>query len=92
MTVEEILSQDFGTLADVIRVQAADKGPKPALIDAKRVISYAELDVLMDRIAAALQRDGVGGLRHQLGGIRRDLLRHPAGRRHRRPPGAVVDA
>ncbi|WP_374343502.1 class I adenylate-forming enzyme family protein [Phenylobacterium sp.] len=60
MTVEEILSQDFGTLADVIRVQAADKGPKPALIDAKRVISYAELDVLMDRIAAALQRDGVG--------------------------------
>ena len=60
MTVEEILSQDFGTLADVIRVQAADKGAKPALIDAKRTISYAELDSLMDRIAAALQRDGVG--------------------------------
>lgn len=60
MTVEELLSQDFGTISDVIRAQAAALKDKPALIDARRTITYAELDSLMDRIAAALQRDGVG--------------------------------
>ena len=60
MTVEELLSQDFGTIADVIRAQAVEQGEKPALVDAKRTISYRELDALMDRIAVALQRDGVG--------------------------------
>ncbi|MFN3512770.1 MAG: class I adenylate-forming enzyme family protein [Phenylobacterium sp.] len=59
MTAEELLAQDFGTLADVIRAQAAELGEKPALVDANRTISYRELDELMDRIAAALQRDGV---------------------------------
>jgi len=60
VTVEELLSQDFGTIADVIRAQAVEQGEKPALVDAKRTISYRELDALMDRIAVALQRDGVG--------------------------------
>jgi acyl-CoA synthetase (AMP-forming)/AMP-acid ligase II len=60
MTAEELLSQEFGTIADVIRAQAAEHGDKPALVDAKRTIGYRELDALMDRIAAALQRDGVG--------------------------------
>jgi len=60
MTAEELLSQDFGTIADVIRAQAAEHAGKAALVDAKRTITYAELDVLMDRIAVALQRDGVG--------------------------------
>ena len=44
MSVEQILTQDFGTLADVIREQAKERGAKPALIDAKRTISYVELD------------------------------------------------
>ena len=60
MSVEELLTQEFGTLADVIRAQAVELKDKPALVDAKRTISYAELDALMDRIAVALQRDGVG--------------------------------
>ena len=60
MSVAEILDRDFATLADVIRAQAAEQGGKAALVDAKRTISYAELDELMDRIAVALQRDGVG--------------------------------
>jgi acyl-CoA synthetase (AMP-forming)/AMP-acid ligase II len=59
MSVEELLTQEFGTLADVIRAQAIELTDKPALVDAKRTISYAELDELMDRIAVALQRDGV---------------------------------
>ncbi|MDP3855963.1 class I adenylate-forming enzyme family protein [Phenylobacterium sp.] len=60
MSAEELLTQDFGTLADVIRAQAQALGAKPALVDANRTISYAELDELMDRVAAALQREGVG--------------------------------
>ena len=60
MTTEELLSQDFGTLADVIRAHAVEQPAKPALVDARRTISYGELDALMDRVAAALQRDGVG--------------------------------
>ncbi len=59
MSAEQILTQDFGTLADVIREQAKDLGAQAALVDANRTISYAELDELMDRIAVALQRDGV---------------------------------
>ncbi len=60
MTTEELLSQDFGTLADVIRAHAVDQPAKSALVDARRTITYGELDALMDRVAAALQRDGVG--------------------------------
>jgi long-chain acyl-CoA synthetase len=60
MSAEDLLAQDFGTLADVIREQARELKAKPALVDARRTISYAELDALMDRIAAGLQRDGVG--------------------------------
>jgi len=60
VTAEELLSQDFGTLADIIRAHAVEHGSKAALVDAKRTLAYAELDALMDRIAAALQRDGVG--------------------------------
>jgi long-chain acyl-CoA synthetase len=60
MSVEDILTQEFGTLADVIAAQAAERADKPALVDAKRTITYGELDSLMGRIAVALQRDGVG--------------------------------
>ena len=59
MTVDALFAQPFGTLEAVIREQAKELGDKPALIDARRVISYAELDALMDRIAVALRRDGV---------------------------------
>jgi long-chain acyl-CoA synthetase len=60
VTAEELLSQDFGTLADVIRAHGDEQPAKLALVDAKRTISYGELNALMDRVAAALQRDGVG--------------------------------
>jgi long-chain acyl-CoA synthetase len=60
MTAEELLSQDFGTIGELIAAHAAERGAKPALIDPRRSLSYAGLDALADRIAAALQRDGVG--------------------------------
>jgi len=59
MSVEEILSRDFATLPEVIAEQARERPAQNALVDARRSITYGELDQLMDRIAAALQRDGV---------------------------------
>jgi len=43
----------------LIRAHAHLRPGKAAMIQDDRRISYAELDALMDRIAAALQRDGV---------------------------------
>jgi acyl-CoA synthetase (AMP-forming)/AMP-acid ligase II len=60
MTADALFAQTFGTLEALIAAQAGALGDKPALADARRVIGYAELDALMNRIAAALQRDGVG--------------------------------
>ena len=43
----------------MIRLHAQRDPRHPALIDARRTLDYGGLDALMDRIAAALQRDGV---------------------------------
>ncbi|MGY2732713.1 class I adenylate-forming enzyme family protein [Sphingomonas sp. UYP23] len=59
MTAAEMLAGDFATLPDLIRAHAAEQGDKVALAEAGGELDYASLDALMDRIATALQRDGV---------------------------------
>jgi len=59
MRAAELLNQDFGTLSDLIAAHAAEQGAKTALVEAGRSLTYAGLDALVDRIASALQRDGV---------------------------------
>ena len=59
MSVEQMLSQDFGTLAEVIGEQAKERAGKPALVDARSTMTYGQLDAFMDRMATALQREGV---------------------------------
>ena len=49
----------FGTVAGLIRDHAHREPQHPALVQDDRVVTYAELDALMDRVACALQRDGV---------------------------------
>lgn len=49
----------FRTVAALIRAHAQRQPERPALRDDQRELSYAQLDALMDRIAAALQREGV---------------------------------
>jgi long-chain acyl-CoA synthetase len=44
---------------DILRVAAARWGPKTALITARRSLSFAELDELSDRVAAALGQRGI---------------------------------
>ncbi len=59
MSAADLLNSDFATLPDIIRRHAEERGEKIAVADARATLTYAELDALMDRIAAALQRDGV---------------------------------
>ena len=54
----EMLEQDFGLLPDLIAAHARERGGRTAVADEHDAITYGELDAEMDRIAAALQRDG----------------------------------
>lgn len=58
-TAGAMLASDFAALPDLVRAHAAERGDKPAIIFGERVVTYAALDRLMDRIAFSLQRDGV---------------------------------
>lgn len=59
MTAADLLARDFATIPDLLRAHAAERGGKAALADDAGTMTYAELDRIMDRIAHALQRDGV---------------------------------
>ncbi len=50
---------DFTPLADVIAETARAAPDRVAVQDEAQALTYAELDALMDRVGAALQRDGV---------------------------------
>jgi long-chain acyl-CoA synthetase len=58
-SVETLLKQDFGSIPELIRQHAHDRPQHLALAQDSRRLSYGELDAWMDRVAAALQRDGV---------------------------------
>jgi len=49
----------FQTIAECVRQHARARPDHAALIQGEERLSYAELDALMDRVAASLQRDGV---------------------------------
>ena len=63
MSVETLLASDFATLPELIRAHAEERPDHPALVEGDDILTYSGLAVLMDRIAAALQRDGVGSVR-----------------------------
>jgi acyl-CoA synthetase (AMP-forming)/AMP-acid ligase II len=49
----------FALIADLIAGHAKARPTAPALIQGDRVVSYGQLDALIDRVAASLQRDGL---------------------------------
>lgn len=53
------LAAPFGDQANILRQWAAVKGNAPAITDDHATISWAKLDAALERIAAALQRDGL---------------------------------
>ena len=60
MKKAELLARDFATLPQLIRAGAEDHPERIALIADERHLTYRELAALMDRVAFALQRNGVG--------------------------------
>ncbi len=60
MTADELLAGDFAALPDLIRAHAQERRHHPALIEGAETLTYGPLAALMDRIAFALQREGVG--------------------------------
>ena len=58
-TIDAVLEENFNTIPNLIRLHARARPAHPALIQDGETVSYAQLDALMDRVAAALQRDGV---------------------------------
>ena len=59
MDTEAILAADFGSLSDLIRGHAAERPDKVAMVCGDATITYAALDAVLDRVAAALQREGL---------------------------------
>ena len=62
----DLTQAEFGTVADAIHQHALRSPAQRALVEAKgaggqgaRALTYAQIDALMDRVAGALQRDGV---------------------------------
>jgi long-chain acyl-CoA synthetase len=58
MTVSQLLDSSFATLPDLVRAHASERPDDIAAADPARRLSWAELDALVDRIAARLQADG----------------------------------
>jgi long-chain acyl-CoA synthetase len=49
----------FRPIAELVREHARSAPGRPAIVDEAGALDYAELDRTMDRVAAALQRDGI---------------------------------
>ena len=58
-TAPDMLASGFATLPDLIRAHALERPERIAVADDAGTLTYAALDAMMDRVAAALQRDGV---------------------------------
>ncbi|MFA6442620.1 MAG: class I adenylate-forming enzyme family protein, partial [Sterolibacterium sp.] len=59
MRPEEILGLEFGVIAELIRQHAREHPSHRALVAGSQALDYAALDAWMDRVAYALQRDGL---------------------------------
>ncbi|CAN5334797.1 class I adenylate-forming enzyme family protein [soil metagenome] len=59
MSVADLLARDFATISDSIHLTATTRPDHLALIQDEKAVTYAQLDALMDRIGASLQRDGL---------------------------------
>ena len=59
MDISTLPEQSFGLIADLIRQHASERPQHPAVIANGHMIDYGAFDKLADRVACALQRDGV---------------------------------
>ena len=59
-SIARVLERPFAAIADLIALHAAERPYAMALLQDGRGLTFGELDARMDRVAAALQRDGAG--------------------------------
>ncbi|USQ96953.1 class I adenylate-forming enzyme family protein [Caulobacter sp. RL271] len=60
MTIAAMMSADYGVMGDILRERAKAGPNHPAVImETGESVTYAEFDALANRVAAALQRDGI---------------------------------
>ena len=60
MTIDELLRLPIASVADAIACHAETRPQATALVLKDQRMSMAELNERMDRVAASLQRDGIG--------------------------------
>ena len=60
MSETSLLAAEFATLPDLVRAHAAERPNDSAVADQDGRLSWGAFDALVDRIAARLQREGVG--------------------------------
>ncbi len=58
MAIDELLARDDGSIPALIHLHAVERPAHAAVIAGDDRVDYAALDARMDRVAAALQRDG----------------------------------
>ena len=59
VSIDELLAHESGSISELIHLHAVARPAHPALIAGDEQIDFAGLDALIDRVAAALARDGV---------------------------------
>jgi acyl-CoA synthetase (AMP-forming)/AMP-acid ligase II len=59
MSIEALLEQDFATIPELIAAHAQERPRARALAQGDVGLDFAALDAQLDRVAAALQRDGL---------------------------------
>jgi acyl-CoA synthetase (AMP-forming)/AMP-acid ligase II len=59
MSVEALLAREFATIPELVHEHASARPHSLALLEGDRTLDFAGLDRSMDRVAAALQRDGL---------------------------------
>ncbi|MCH8503231.1 MAG: acyl--CoA ligase [Ectothiorhodospiraceae bacterium] len=57
--IAELLERPFVSIPDLVQAQGRVQPDAPALVQDGRSMNYRELNQRMDRVAAALQRDGI---------------------------------
>lgn len=58
--MSDYIKRDFGTLSDMVRIQAAGRPDHLAIVHGDVQLTYGAFDAAVDRFAAALQREGLG--------------------------------
>jgi acyl-CoA synthetase (AMP-forming)/AMP-acid ligase II len=62
VSIDARLAQDSGSIPELVHLHAVARPTHPAVIAGDERLDFAGLDALMDRVAAALQRDGAGAV------------------------------